>query len=131
MRRAVAPVRIGRSHRIAPLPFWKPRLHERIAELSCNALRAGDAAEATARIAAHGFDAVLARDTDGHDTRDPAALATIVAACRTHGLALWVVVGPDASGAPLFNAQASPPVEPWLVDSDAALDPRRPPLDRS
>ncbi len=102
-------------------------MHERIAELSCSSLRAGDAAEATARVAALGFDTVLACDTDAHDVRDPAALHAIAEACRARGLALWVVVGPDATGAPLFNAHACPPVEPWLVDSDAALDPRRPP----
>ncbi len=110
----------------------KPRLHDRIAEIAWSRLRSsadeGLAVRALERIVASGFDTVLVSDLDDHVAGEQTPLRGIVESNNERPLAVWLVVSPDAAGAPLFNAHASPLVQPWLVEGDAALDPRRPPL---
>ena len=108
-------------------------MHERIAEIAWNRLRASaddqQAVRALERVAACGFDTVLVSDLDDHTGGERVGLGTIVeVATVDQPLAVWLVVSPDRDGAPLFNAHASPVVKPWLVEGEAALDPRRPPL---
>jgi starch synthase (maltosyl-transferring) len=100
------------------------RLHERIAEITWNSLGASPAAalaRALDRARASGFDTLLISDAEAMDV----PLADVAAACASRDLGLWLVLSPDKDGHPVFGAHATPPLDPWLVDADAALDPRR------
>lgn len=127
------PVACARHHRV-PAPESRtlhhprtPRLPDRIAELAWNRLPSaedGDSAvQALDRLVSLGFDTVLVSDA----REGPAPLAAIVEMCAQRQLAVWLVVSPDAVGSPMFSAHASRPLDPWLVEGDIALDPRRPP----
>ena len=110
-------------------------MHERIAEFAWHRLASthddDDLSQRLDRIATTGFDTVLCSDADAAPGALPSPGATgterLARACSARGLSLWLVVAPDRDGAPLFNADAAPPVDPWMVDGDVALDPRRPP----
>ncbi len=100
----------------------------RIAELRADqSLRASDAAvtKRVGRIATAGFDTLLFNG-DG----PVGSLASIGRACASHALTFWATVVPDDAGQPLFAAQATAPVLPWMVDSEEALDPRKAPAAR-
>ncbi len=100
-------------------------MHERIAEIAWASVASTEGGAAALRKAADlGFTTLLVNDAE-HAT---IPLETVVATARSAGLATWLAVTLDAAGSPLFSARALPPVDPWLVDGDAALDPRRPPL---
>ena len=92
----------------------------RIAELRAGNTPQRDAVLA-GRLANAGFDTILI-DARG----DASALEPIARACASRKLALWVALVPDADGLPLLSSRVGKTIEPWLVDSDDALDPRRP-----
>ncbi len=78
--------------------------------------------DALDRALADGFTAVLVSDAVARS-----ALPALAEACGKRGLALWLAVAPDAEGLPYYAAHAVPLLDPWLVNSEDALDPRRPP----
>ncbi len=89
-------------------------MHERIAAVAPSSL--DPQTVETLRDAA--FDTLLLTSTDGTPGD---------ATSRVEGFAWWVVVLPDADGAPAFDDGAVPPVDPWMIDDEVALDPRRKP----
>jgi starch synthase (maltosyl-transferring) len=90
-------------------------LRERIAEIKGSSLDA----TTVERAVAAGFDTLMLSDGETESLAQAALLKG--------ALALWLVVSPDKTGMPVFSAHATPPIEPWLLDSESALDPRRPP----
>ncbi len=78
--------------------------------------------DALDRALADGFTTVLVADATARS-----ALHAVGQACGQRGLALWLAVAPDAEGLPYYAARAVPLLDPWLVNSEDALDPRRPP----
>ena len=96
-------------------------MHDRIASVAGHGIDFDAPDSVFERAVANGFDTLLLHGVE------PGRVAAFVAAAAMHDLKVWLTLVADRDGLPAFDADAGVPESPWLVDGDAALDPRRPP----